>query len=130
MKNLNAVQQCQRYIQLRPTTSVKENPKAWWRYALNCNKLNDGADNLYETVVSWETCLQKAKENVAYVKLYTLLLSSPVGAATNLSAEMKELKYKIEWDRSFEELRILREVITVFSVFVTSFYKGNRIWYF
>lgn len=59
---------------------------------------------------TWNIVTEKAKENVAYVEIYTRLLSNHT-ASSPLSAEKKQLKDKVEWERSFDELRALREVI-------------------
>lgn len=47
---------------------------------------------------------------MTYVNMYADLLSSPAGPSA-ISGELKELKNKVEWERGYEELRTLREVI-------------------
>ncbi len=74
---------------------------------MNCLRFKSRGTS--ETVVSWERCLQRARENVAYVRLCSELLSTAAGTAV-VQPELKELKSKVEWERSFEELRLLREV--------------------
>lgn len=106
-KGLKRIQKCRKYIRFRPTFSIKENPKAWWIYCLNCYHYKSRGTS--DKCRSWDECLQRAKENIAYVKLYTNLLSNIMSPSIS-DPEQKELKNKVEWERGLEELRILREV--------------------
>jgi vacuolar protein sorting-associated protein 13D len=51
--------------------------------------------------------LQRARDNVAYVEMYSRILSSPTAA---LPPDMKQLKDAMELERSLEDLQLLREV--------------------
>lgn len=55
---------------------------------------------------TWESCLQRAKENVKYVQICKKLLITPTVA---LSAEEKKVKEEVDWNRNYEELKVLRE---------------------
>lgn len=100
IKGLDYIQLSQRYRKHRPSCTVKEDPRAWWKYAFTCVTIPKA---------TWNIVLDKAKENVAYVEIYTRLLSNHT-ASSPLSPERKQLKEKVEWERSFDELRALREV--------------------
>lgn len=100
VKGLDYIQLSQRYRKHRPSCTVREDPRAWWKYAMTC---------VASPKTTWNIVLEKAKENVAYVEIYTRLLSNHT-ASSPLSPEKKQLKEKVEWERSFDELRALREV--------------------
>lgn len=51
--------------------------------------------------------MEKAKQNVQYVNIYTKILTTPSLA---LTAEEKKLKDLVEWERDFDDLKALREV--------------------
>lgn len=97
-RGLKSIQRRHGHLRSRPKCSVKENPRAWWVYAKG---------RLVRPQPTWETSRVKAKENVEYVNMYTKFLTSP---SAPLLPDTKAFKDKVEWDRSFEELRILREV--------------------
>ncbi|KRT79632.1 hypothetical protein AMK59_7633 [Oryctes borbonicus] len=105
-KGLDDVARYRSYRYYRPACTVKQDPRAWWLYAISC--LYPGQQPaICRPCPTWETCLQHAKENVEYVRIYTKLLTSPNVA---LLPEDKKLKDQIEWNRTFEELKILREL--------------------
>lgn len=99
-KGLDSIQLSQRFRKNRPTCTVHENPKAWWKHAINC---------VIVPRHTWTTMHVRAKENIEYVDIYTRLLSNHTASAP-LTAEKKAIKEKIEWERTFEELKSLREV--------------------
>lgn len=106
-KGLERIQECRKYIRFRPSSTVKEDPKAWWIYCFNCFRYNQRGS--IQKYVQWDECLLRARENIAYVKLYTDILSSS-SAASAVDPPLKELRNKVEWEREFEDLRALREV--------------------
>lgn len=108
MKGLDSIQKGQRYRKNRPLCTVKENPRLWWQFAINC---------ILIPKQTWAGMLQRAKDNVAYVDVCTRLLSTNTASAP-LSPRNKELKDAVEWERGFEELSALREVciVLIFSV--------------
>uniref|UniRef100_A0A0A9WG36 Vacuolar protein sorting-associated protein 13D n=3 Tax=Lygus hesperus TaxID=30085 RepID=A0A0A9WG36_LYGHE len=97
-RGLRSIQRRHGHLRSRPKCAVKENPMAWWVYAMR---------RLVKPQPTWESTCQKAKENVEYVAMYTKLLTNP---SAPLHPDTKAFKDKVEWERSFEELRILREV--------------------
>ncbi|KAG7207931.1 hypothetical protein KM043_009519 [Ampulex compressa] len=103
IKGLKDIDRCKQQRRCRPTTSVKEAPKKWWKYASQCHL---GRDAL-KPKLTWEDMLQRAKENIAYVEAYTKLLGTPT---TILPTETKQLQEKVEQERNFDELRVLREI--------------------
>lgn len=114
VKGLDDVARYRNYRYYRPSCTVKQDPRAWWLYAISC--LYPGNQPaICRPRPTWESCLKHARENVEYVRIYTKLLASP---NVGLSPEDKKLKEQIEWNRSFEELKILREVIQPFFLFL------------
>ncbi|XP_012135558.1 vacuolar protein sorting 13D isoform X2 [Megachile rotundata] len=87
----------------RPTVSVSAAPKEWWKYAARCHL---GKDTLIPKP-TWEDILQRGRENILYVESYTKLLGTPTSI---LPSDTKQLKEKVEQERSFDELRVLREI--------------------
>ncbi|XP_054285267.1 intermembrane lipid transfer protein VPS13D-like [Macrosteles quadrilineatus] len=100
IKMLDSVMLSQRYRKHRPTVAVTQDPRAWWRYAYTCITIPRQ---------TWATMHTRAKENIAYVDIYSKLLHTSTASAP-LAPDNKELKDKVEWERGFEELRALREV--------------------
>ncbi|XP_033365082.1 vacuolar protein sorting-associated protein 13D isoform X2 [Bombus vosnesenskii] len=87
----------------RPLLSVSAAPREWWKYAARCHL---GKDAL-KPKPSWKDILQRGNENILYVESYIKLLGTPTSI---LPPDIKQLKEKIEQERSFDELRVLREV--------------------
>ncbi|KAG8285050.1 hypothetical protein J6590_089294 [Homalodisca vitripennis] len=100
IKMLDSVMLSQRYRKHRPSTPIMEDARAWWRYAFTC---------ITVPRQTWVTMHQRAKENIAYVDIYSKLLHTSTASAP-LAPDNKQLKDKVEWERGFEELRALREV--------------------
>ncbi|XP_069683777.1 intermembrane lipid transfer protein Vps13D isoform X2 [Periplaneta americana] len=103
VKGLNVIQKCCRYRKWRPDVPISENPQAWWFYAAQC--LVGGWRR--SAPGGWETALQRARDNVKYVEMYSRILTCPTAA---VPLDMKQLKDTMEMERGLEELRSLREV--------------------
>ncbi|XP_020286741.1 vacuolar protein sorting-associated protein 13D isoform X3 [Pseudomyrmex gracilis] len=103
IKELERIDRRKQQWRCRPTLPIKEGYKEWWRYAARCHL---GRDTL-KLKLSWEDMLLKARENVCYVQVYAKLLGTPTSI---LPPETKMLKEKVEYERSFEQLRVLREL--------------------
>ncbi|RZF46007.1 hypothetical protein LSTR_LSTR006773 [Laodelphax striatellus] len=101
-KGLDRIEKNRRYRKHRPSLPVKEAPRAWWHYAFACLLSDSGA-----CAVRLDGMLQRARDNVAYVRIYASMLGD---AATALAPEDKRLKDAVEWERGFDELRVLREL--------------------
>ncbi|XP_055378948.1 intermembrane lipid transfer protein Vps13D [Condylostylus longicornis] len=97
-RGLNVISRLHTYRILRPSCSVKDNPKKWWHYAVKCHG--------YE-FESFEKKIKKCGENIRYIKIYTRIVANP---NENLSAEDKEFKTEVEKCRKLEELKQLREI--------------------
>ncbi|KAK4875461.1 hypothetical protein RN001_011883 [Aquatica leii] len=106
LRGVQDVTELRSYRQFRPLSSVKSDAKAWWLYAINC-QYPDRPPSICKPRPTWETCLDRARENVQYVKLYTKVLMTP---AITLTPENKKLKDDIEWNRDYEQLKVLREI--------------------
>ncbi|XP_012530446.2 vacuolar protein sorting-associated protein 13D isoform X2 [Monomorium pharaonis] len=103
IKELDRIDRCKQQWRCRPTLPVQQACKEWWKYAARCHL---GRDTL-KPKPSWKNILLRAKENVCYVQAYTKLLGTPTSI---LSSEIKILKEKVENERNFDELRVLREL--------------------
>ncbi|XP_072751576.1 intermembrane lipid transfer protein Vps13D isoform X2 [Anoplolepis gracilipes] len=103
IKELDRIDRRKQQWRCRPVTPIKQSCKEWWKYAVRCHL---GRDTL-KPKPSWENLLLRAKENVSYVQAYAKLLGTPTSV---LPPETKTLKEKVENERNFEELRILREL--------------------
>ncbi|XP_061389182.1 intermembrane lipid transfer protein Vps13D-like [Musca vetustissima] len=86
------------YKILRPSISVLNEPKRWWKYAAECYGY---------TLCSSEEKLKIAGENIKYMLIYKRLLINP---SENLTKEEKQLKINIEKNRSLDTLKLLRDV--------------------
>jgi len=70
IKELNRIHRCKYQWHCRPTVSIKEGCKEWWKYAARCHL---GRDTL-KPKQSWEDVLSRARENIRYIQIYTKLL--------------------------------------------------------
>lgn len=98
-RGLDDIAKYRRFKLLRPNRSISANPKAWWIYAVKCH----GFYHIGQRHRRHEI----AKENVKYIEIYTKIVTNPNEI---LSTELQEHKDKVEKDRNYEELKILREV--------------------
>lgn len=89
------------HLRSRPKTAVSKNPKAWWIYAIG---------RVLKPVPTTEAALKRAKENIAYVGIYSKLLLNQTDL---LLEEEKAVKDKVEWERGYDELKDLREVCII-----------------
>ncbi|KAJ8920133.1 hypothetical protein NQ315_011790 [Exocentrus adspersus] len=106
VRGLDHIAKLRSYRQYKPSRSVKDDPKAWWLYAISC--FYPGSQPaICRPRPTWESCLQKARENVKYVQICIKLLITPTAA---LTAEEKKIKEDVEWGRGYEDLKVLREL--------------------
>ncbi|XP_050302982.1 intermembrane lipid transfer protein Vps13D isoform X2 [Anthonomus grandis grandis] len=105
-KGLENISRLRGYRRYKPCSSVKEDSRAWWYYAISCF-YPGGQPALCRPRPTWERSLEMARQNVKYVQVYKKLLITP---AVALTAEEKKIKDQVEWDREYEDLRALREV--------------------
>ncbi|KYM95934.1 Vacuolar protein sorting-associated protein 13D [Cyphomyrmex costatus] len=103
IKELDRIDRRKQQWRCRPVVPVKTACKEWWKYAARCHL---GRDAL-KPKPSWKNILLRARENVCYVQAYAKLLGTPTSI---LSPEIKTLKEKVENERNFDELRLLREL--------------------
>lgn len=106
IRGLGDIARFRSYRKYKPVCTIKEDARAWWLYAISCH-YPDRLPDICKPRPSWESCLQRAQENVQYVRTYTKVLISPNLAIT---PEEKQIKDTVEWSRDFEELKVLREV--------------------
>lgn len=109
IRSLDDVARYRSYRRYRPSCKIKEDARAWWLYAISCH-CPDGLPSMCKPRPSWLSCLERAKENVNYVKIYTKILITPTVA---LPPDEKKLKDSVEWNRDFNELKVLREVCNI-----------------
>uniref|UniRef100_A0A182JQ44 UBA domain-containing protein n=1 Tax=Anopheles christyi TaxID=43041 RepID=A0A182JQ44_9DIPT len=98
VRGLDDIARYRRFKLQRPTSPVCESAREWWRYAVRCHGLcrHLGADPF---VI--------AKENLQYIRIYMRIVANPNEV---LSSANKQFKDQIERDRTFDELRLLRDV--------------------
>lgn len=98
VRGLDDIGRYRRYKLNRPNHGVHENPKAWWLYAIRCHGL-----------LRHTQCdpFVKAKENMQYVNTYSRVIADPNEV---LSTENKSFTDRIERERDFDELKLLRDM--------------------
>ncbi|XP_058059682.1 intermembrane lipid transfer protein Vps13D [Anopheles bellator] len=99
VRGLDDIARYRRFKLLRPVGTVREDPRAWWRYAVRCHGLcrHLGVTDPYEV----------ARDNLQYIRIYTRVVANPNEV---LSSTHKQFKDRIERERTFDELRLLRDV--------------------
>lgn len=98
VRGLDDIAKYRRFRLLRPVETVKESPKSWWLYAIRCHGIN---------IIPKHQQHDVTKENLRYLEIYTRIIINP---NETLSSEQKEFKDKVEKERNYEELKLLREV--------------------
>ncbi|XP_071747088.1 intermembrane lipid transfer protein VPS13D [Lepeophtheirus salmonis] len=88
----------------RPKESVKKCPRAWWHYAITSHMERIHKRNAQ---YSWSNVLSMAQENVKYVDAFREYLLNPVG----ISQDIKMFKDSTDASRTYEELKILRNLV-------------------
>lgn len=98
VRGLDDIAKYRRFRLLRPRRAVHQGAKEWWLYAAQCHGFRR---------ISVERQFEIGRENIKYINMYVKILINP---NDTLTLEQKEHKDKVERDRSYEELQILREV--------------------
>uniref|UniRef100_A0A8C6W485 Vacuolar protein sorting 13D n=1 Tax=Nannospalax galili TaxID=1026970 RepID=A0A8C6W485_NANGA len=103
LKELERKERQLKFRKWRPKVSVSKNCREWWSFALNAN--------LYEIreqrkCCTWDFLLHRARDAVFYTDRYFSKLKGGI-----LSAVDREEMCRIEEEQSFEELKILRELV-------------------
>ncbi|KAJ3643178.1 hypothetical protein Zmor_025903 [Zophobas morio] len=106
IKGLDTIDRLRSYRRYKPACTVKEDPRAWWFYAISC--FYPGKQPaICRPKPTLESSLLKAKQNVKYVQIYMKILATP---SLVLSPDEKKMKDDVEWDREFDDLKVLREI--------------------
>ncbi|XP_041061622.1 vacuolar protein sorting-associated protein 13D [Carcharodon carcharias] len=105
MTFLKEMERKERQLQLRkwrPKVPIKSNSREWWNFALNANlaEIREQRRRL-----NWMFVLQRARDAVIYTEKYHHKLKGSLN-----SFEDEELE-RIEDEQTFEELKILREIV-------------------
>lgn len=98
VRGLDDIAKYRRFKLLRPQQSIQSNPRAWWLYAAQCH-------GYYHTTPQRNR--EIASENMKYIEIYTKIVTNPNEI---LSTELQTHKDNIERARTYEELKILREI--------------------
>uniref|UniRef100_A0A8D2B1Q4 Vacuolar protein sorting 13 homolog D n=1 Tax=Sciurus vulgaris TaxID=55149 RepID=A0A8D2B1Q4_SCIVU len=103
LKELERKERQVKFRKWKPKVAVSKSCREWWYFALNAN--------LYEIReqrkrCTWDFMLHRAHDAVFYTDKYFSKLKGGL-----LSAEDKEEMCRIEEEQSFEELKILRELV-------------------
>ncbi|KAL4233287.1 Vacuolar protein sorting-associated protein 13D [Mactra antiquata] len=92
-----------RYRKWRPTCPVKNNAKEWWQFAIQ-SKLHHIKDRNKRLTMSYIT--NRVTDVSIYIKIYSAQLKGEV-----LDPAMKVEQTRIEEDWSFDEIKLMRELI-------------------
>lgn len=98
VRGIDDIAKYRRFRLLRPEKSVRDDPKAWWTYAIRCHGIHIVPKHRQREVI---------KENLRYLEIYTRIMNNP---NEMLPMEQKEFKEHVEKERNYEELKMLREV--------------------
>ncbi|XP_039242295.1 vacuolar protein sorting-associated protein 13D [Pipra filicauda] len=103
LKELARKERQLKFRKWRPKVTVTENCREWWIFALNAN-LSEIREQRQRS--TWEFVLHRARDAVSYTDLYySKLKGEPLTAAEQ--AEM----HRIEDEQTYEELKILYEIV-------------------
>ena len=97
------LKKARQYWRWRPVCKVREGVRRWWHYAITCT-----LDVIHSRRVanSLENVLSCARDNVKYVEAFMAQLDNP----TMISEEHKLVKETQDSLRSYDELKVLREI--------------------
>ena len=102
-RSVHQLNKNRKYWRWRPLCKVHGNAKIWWQYVITCHheEIKQRSTNNKLDVI-----LRKCRENVKYVTSFKSYLDNPMA----LDLESKECKNAQDVSRSYEELRVLREL--------------------
>ncbi|XP_057355731.1 intermembrane lipid transfer protein VPS13D isoform X9 [Manis pentadactyla] len=103
LKELERKERQTKFRKWKPRAAVSENCREWWYFALNAN-LNEIREQRKRC--TWDFLLHRARDAVSYTDKYFSKLKGVL-----MSADDKEEMCRIEEEQSFEELKILRELV-------------------
>ncbi|XP_006866437.1 PREDICTED: vacuolar protein sorting-associated protein 13D isoform X2 [Chrysochloris asiatica] len=103
LKELERKERQVKFRKWKPKVAVSENCREWWYFALNANL---HAIREQRRCCTWDFLLHRARDAVSYTDKYFNKLKGAL-----LSADDKEEMCRIEEEQSFEELKILRELV-------------------
>lgn len=104
VRGLDDIAKYRRFRLLRPEQTVRESPKSWWIYAIRCHGIH---------ITSKHRQHEITKENLRYLDICTRIIINPNDTLTN---DEREFKDKVEKERNYEELKLLREVSRTASI--------------
>ncbi|XP_039079083.1 vacuolar protein sorting-associated protein 13D isoform X2 [Hyaena hyaena] len=103
LKELERKERQVKFRKWKPKVAVSENCREWWYFALNAN-LNEIREERKRC--TWDFLLHRARDAVSYTDKYFSKLKGGL-----LPADDKEEMCRIEEEQSFEELKVLRELV-------------------
>uniref|UniRef100_A0ACB8EE41 Vacuolar protein sorting-associated protein 13D n=1 Tax=Sphaerodactylus townsendi TaxID=933632 RepID=A0ACB8EE41_9SAUR len=103
LKELDRKERQLKYRRWRPQVAVAGNCREWWLFALNAN-IKEIREQRERS--SWQFALHRAHDAVLYTDLYYKKLKDEP-----LSAEEQEEMDRVEDEQTFEELKIMREIV-------------------
>uniref|UniRef100_A0A2K6FE78 Vacuolar protein sorting 13 homolog D n=1 Tax=Propithecus coquereli TaxID=379532 RepID=A0A2K6FE78_PROCO len=103
LKELERKERQVKFRKWKPKVAISKNCREWWCFALNANLYEIREQRKHCT---WDFMLHRARDAVSYTDKYFSKLKGGL-----LSAEDKEEMCRIEEEQSFEELKILRELV-------------------
>uniref|UniRef100_A0A6I8NRD1 Vacuolar protein sorting 13 homolog D n=1 Tax=Ornithorhynchus anatinus TaxID=9258 RepID=A0A6I8NRD1_ORNAN len=103
LKELERKERQLKFRKWKPKMAVSENCREWWYFALNANMSEIREQREHST---WDFVLHRAHDAVFYTERYFNKLKG-----IPLSADEEEEIRRIEEEQSFEELKILHELV-------------------
>ncbi|XP_042334804.1 vacuolar protein sorting-associated protein 13D isoform X2 [Sceloporus undulatus] len=103
LKELDRKERQIKYRRWKPKVTVSQNCREWWRFALDAHiaEIRDQRERS-----SWDFVLHRARDAVFYTDLYYKMLKE-----VELSEDEQEEMERIEDEQTFDELKILREIV-------------------
>ncbi|XP_007491817.2 intermembrane lipid transfer protein VPS13D isoform X1 [Monodelphis domestica] len=103
LKELERKERQLKFRKWKPKVAISKNCQEWWYFALNANLFEIREQRKRST---WDFALHRARDAVSYTDKYFNKLKGAL-----LSADEEEEMCRIEEEQSFEELKILHELV-------------------
>nr|XP_006005250.1 PREDICTED: vacuolar protein sorting-associated protein 13D [Latimeria chalumnae] len=103
LKELDRKERRLKFQKWRPKVTIEENCREWWNFALNAN-LSEIQKQRRRS--NWDFVLHRARDAVCYTEGYLKRLRGEL-----LSAEIEAEMNRIEEEQTYEELKILCELV-------------------
>ncbi|XP_043387413.1 vacuolar protein sorting-associated protein 13D isoform X3 [Chelonia mydas] len=103
LKELDRKERQLKFRKWKPKVTIADNCREWWIFALNANLSEIREQRQHST---WDFALHRAQDAVSYTDMYYNQLKG-----IPLSVAEQEEMHRIEEEQTFEEMKILREIV-------------------